>query len=111
MIPPIDPERLTLVLLALAMVGFVYDRLVARMNAITDGYVPFQVVVGTLATLAGFALLAGLEMALLALACFAASGFFMVLGSVRRHLEKLERRQAASQDKDLIEDILEQTRS
>lgn len=91
----VDTERLMIVLAALFVFGIGYNLLVVWVyrQAADHGYMAFLVVGGVIVTLAGFALLAGLEMALVAMACFAASGLPMIVGSVLRQLQ--QRAQAA----------------
>lgn len=83
-----DTEQFILVLGALFAFGIAYNLLVVWVyqQAHDHGYTAFLVVGGVLVTLAGFAVLAGLETALVAVACFAAAGLPMIAGSVLRQL-------------------------
>lgn len=68
--------------------GIGYDQL---MRLVEDyrpehGYTAIFVAFGVLVTLGGLALIAGLEAALWALACFAASGLPMIAGSMVRNM-------------------------
>ena len=77
------------VLISLLAFGFTYDALVGWLErkGYARGYTALLVVFGTAVTLIGFGLLIGSwPMALLATACFAASGAPMVLGSWWRHV-------------------------
>ena len=81
------------VMLMLFFCGVLYDRYVVdiierRIPAL--GVTAYEVVGGVLFTLVGFALLAGLEMFLLALLCFAASGIPMIIGSHHRSLSPVK---------------------
>ena len=86
----VDPERLIFALAMLFVFGIGYNALVAWVyrQAPDHGYTAFLVAGGVIATLAGFALIASLEMALLILACFAASGLPVIIGSVLRQLHQ-----------------------
>ena len=81
------------VMLMLFFSSVLYDRYVVdvieRLHP-NPGVVAYEVVGGVLFTLVGFALLAGLEMFLLALLCFAASGIPMILGSHHRSLSPVK---------------------
>jgi hypothetical protein len=86
----IDLAQIVSVLAALAIAGTIYDRYIVDIIERQHpplGVTAWEVVGGVLFTLAGFALLAGLEAFLLALLCFAASGIPMILGSRARHVE------------------------
>jgi hypothetical protein len=73
----------------LFLFGFGYDRLVGWMerNGYDEGYTAILVVVGTLVTLGGVALV-DWQAAVLALGAFAFSGFWMCVGSWWRHVQK-----------------------
>ena len=74
--------------------GFFYDRVVGWMerNGYDEGYTALLVVVGTLVTLGGVAMVDGCAAAI-ALGAFACSGFWMVVGSWWRHVQKRKRGQ------------------
>ena len=74
--------------------GFGYDKIVAWMekNGYDEGYTALLVVVGTLVTLGGVALV-DWRAAALGLGAFSCSGLFMVLGSWWRHVQKRKRGQ------------------
>jgi len=76
--------------------GFLYNRIVDWMekNGYDEGYTAFLVVVGTLVTLGGVALV-DWRAAALALGAFACSGFWMVVGSWWRHVQARRRGQQA----------------
>lgn len=80
----------------LFLFGFVYDRIVSWMerNGYDEGYTAILVVVGTLVTLGGVALV-DWRAATLALGAFAFSGFWMVVGSWWRHVQARRRGQQA----------------
>jgi hypothetical protein len=75
------------ILLALAAFGYFYNRWVERLeNGGHDrGYMGLIVAAGCTITLAGAALLIGLEPITWVFCCFIASGLPMVLGSIARH--------------------------
>ena len=66
--------------------GFVYNLIVAwiEKQGYDEGYTAILVVFGVLVTLVGVAVL-DVQAALTALAAFAASGFWMVVGSITRY--------------------------
>jgi len=81
-----------LVIAALALISVPFNRLTAWLDHEYPGH-PFTaglVIVGTLYTLAGLAILNPLA-AVLALACFAGSGAPMAIGAADRFLETLKR--------------------
>jgi hypothetical protein len=80
-------SKTVLVLGALLIFGVIYNAVVAWLQRKGLGsFTALQVVLGTLVTLAGLA--AWMPEAFLpALACFAASGLFMFLGSLYRWLK------------------------
>ncbi len=73
--------------LALFVGSIFYDRLVGWLERTgrDRGYTALLVVIGTAVTLAGLAIVAGLDLALLAAGLFAFSGAPMLYGSVRRY--------------------------
>ena len=80
-----------LVLFLLFLFGYGYNLLVnwMKLNKYEEGSAPYLMIGGTLATLAGAAFLIGWRDALLVLACFGASGFWMVVGAwQRRHKDE-----------------------
>lgn len=89
-----DWARIGMVYGALFVFGALYNALVSWMErrGYEEGYVALLVVVGVLATLAGVAAL-DVWAALLALGAFAASGFWMVVGSWWRHVQARRRAQ------------------
>ena len=74
---------------ALLIFGWWFNQQVEKWGSDADGFTWLLVVVGTLVTLAGIGLL-GLVLdwnaGLLGLSAFAASGFFMCYGAVRRYV-------------------------
>ena len=78
-----------LILVLLFIFGYIYNFLVGWLerNGYESGYTAILVVGGTAMTLLGAVPLIGLENTLVVLACFAASGFWMVVGSWQRHRE------------------------
>ena len=78
----------SLILAGLFIFGLGFNWLIAwsERHHVLDGYTAFAVVLGTLVTLGGIALI-NLTAAVIALACFAASGLPMLAGSVYRHIE------------------------
>jgi hypothetical protein len=79
------------VLLALLLVGIGYAWLVRRLRrrARNHGYTAFLVVVGNLLVAVGYAVLAGLEAAVLLVLCMAAAGAPMVVEYIDDHLAGL----------------------
>ena len=75
------------ILLALAVFGYIYNRWVDSLErqGHDRGYMSFIVALGCGVTLAGAALIIGLEPVLWAFVCFAASGIPMIAGSVGRY--------------------------
>ena len=75
------------ILLALAVFGYIYNRWVDSLEkwGHDRGYMGFIVALGCAVTLAGAALIIGLEPVLWAFVCFAASGIPMIAGSVGRY--------------------------
>lgn len=94
-----DQVLVALVLVVLAVAGYAYDRFIVtpieayHQHPFTAGLV----IAGVLFTLAGAAAVIGLTDALLALACFAASGAFVTVGAARRWLTRAEADRVAMQ--------------
>lgn len=84
---------------ALFLFGYFYDRVVTWLerNGYDEGYMALLVVGGVLATLAGMALI-DWRAAVLGLGAFTASGFWMVIGSWWRHVQKRKRGQDGVSD-------------
>ena len=82
---------LVLALVGLALFGWVFNRLVQRLEEETPehGYTAFLVAVGVLVTVAVMAPLIGLQATALLLAGFVASGLPMIVGSVGRSLARM----------------------
>lgn len=82
---------LVLALVGLALFGWVFNRLVQRLEEETPehGYTAFLVAVGVLVTVAVMAPLIGLRATALLLAGFVASGSPMIVGSVGRSLARM----------------------
>ena len=76
--------------------GFAYNALVAWLERMgyDEGYTALLVVAGTLLTLGGVAVISW-RCAMVALGAFAASGFWMVVGSWWRHVRARRRAQDA----------------
>lgn len=91
-----------IVVAMLHLFGWVYDELVAWMerNGYDEGYTALLVVGGVLATLAGLAVLRGLESAVYMALLFVASGTPMIIGSMARHA-----RQRAKDEQRAREDV------
>jgi len=87
----LSPNR-NLVPVCSALLGFglAYNALVAWLERTRrdEGYTSIMVIAGSAVTIAATALLNGTEAALYTLACFAASGAPMALGSMWRHAQK-----------------------
>jgi len=81
---------LVAVMTGLLLFGIVYNAFVAWLErrGHDQGYTALLVVAGTLVTLLGAAVIIGLEDALVVLACFAASGLPMIVGSIARHVQE-----------------------
>lgn len=85
------PGDISRIMLLLALAGVIYDRYIVDVIERNDpplGVTAWEVVGGVLFTLAGAAFLIGVEAVLVVLACFAASGIPMILGSRARHLAR-----------------------
>lgn len=92
------------VLAALLVFGLFYSLLVRWMaKKGVEGQTAWMVVIGVVVTGIGFAVIVGLEMALVMAVCFAASGFFMVIEYVSRveAARRKDHEQAQKQSKDL----------
>lgn len=87
--------KLAFVLIGLAVFGTIYNLVVEHLTKKTTHYTAELVVIGTLVTLTGAALLIGIQNALIVLALFAASGAPMVIGSWLRtaHDQEAARRE------------------
>ena len=89
MILETNSQDIVRVMLMLFLCGVLYDRyvvdIIERLHP-SLGVTAYEVVGGVLFTLVGFSLLAGLEVFLLALLCFTASGIPMILGSHHRSM-------------------------
>lgn len=83
---------IALVLTGLFVFGLAYNAFVGWLESAdrNRGYTALLVVAGTIATLAGYAILASLKQALLVAACFTASGLPMIIGSIWRHMQYRE---------------------
>ncbi len=95
----LDWARIGLVWGVLFAFGFVYNLVVAwaESRGYDEGYTAILVVVGTLVTLLGVAVIEW-RAALLALGAFSASGFWMVLGSWWRHVQARRRAQELARE-------------
>jgi hypothetical protein len=84
---------------ALFAFGYLYNLVVAWLerHGYDEGYTAMLVVGGSLATLAGVAVI-NWRAAALALGAFASSGFWMVVGSWWRHVRRRQRSQEALLD-------------
>lgn len=89
-----DWGRFGVVLGALFVFGFGYNLAVAWLerHGYDEGYTAILVVVGVLATLAGVAVICW-RCAMICLAAFGASGFWMVVGSWWRYAQMRKRAQ------------------
>ena len=78
------------VLLCLFFFGIGYNTLIERLigRGHHRGYMGFIVAIGTAVTLAGIAVICGIEAAAWATACFIASGLPMIYGSIARHTKQ-----------------------
>lgn len=75
---------------ALFLFGIVYDRFIAWLGELKEGYLALFVVVGVLVTLLGVAVM-DLRAAVIALLSFCASGIPMLVGDIQRTIEKRKR--------------------
>jgi len=84
---------------ALFAFGYLYNLAVTWLerNGYDEGYTAMLVVGGSLATLAGVAII-DWQAAVLTLGAFACSGFWMVVGSWWRHVRRRKRSQEALLD-------------
>jgi hypothetical protein len=96
----IDPAAAVAVLATLALFGLGYNALVAEIGRhVPDhGYTAYLVAIGVVATLAGAALLIGLDSAIVVAGCFVASGLPMIVGSMARSLRQRSHDRARSAD-------------
>lgn len=87
-------QNIGLIMAALAVLGYVYDQIVAKLEqqGYAEGFVSLLVVAGVGFTLAGVAVI-DYKAALLTLAAFAASGTPMIAGSIWRYWKKRKREQ------------------
>lgn len=99
MMAGINWVRIGVVYGGLFAVGAAYNALVAWLerHGYDEGYTAILVVIGTLITLTGVAVLCW-EAALLALGAFAASGFWMVVGSWWRYAQARKRSQELARE-------------
>jgi hypothetical protein len=76
---------------ALVLIGVGYNQAIAwaERRGYIEGFTSLAVALGTLLTLAGVAVICW-QAALMALGCFAASGFPMILGSIGRYARARE---------------------
>jgi hypothetical protein len=88
------------VVVMLHLFGWVYNELVAWMerNGYDEGYTALLVVGGVLATLAGLAILRGLESAVYVALLFVASGTPMIIGSMARHARRRAKDEQKARD-------------
>ena len=87
-------EVIGLVLISLSLFGTLFALLMWVLGHRKEGYTAFFVVAGVLVTLAGVAVI-DWRAAVLALACFTASGTPMMIGSVAQYIVQREREHAA----------------
>lgn len=86
----IDLRVWVAVFMGLLCFGWAYDRWVAGLESKGHdrGYTAFLVVIGCAVTIVGFVVVVwSLWLGLILLSCFAASGPFMIVGSIRRHVQ------------------------
>lgn len=93
-----NPEQIIIVLLALIAFGAGYNKLIAwlTLTGRARGYSAFLAAFGILVTLAGAGFLIGWLPALLALACFTASGLPAAIGSTVRFMDERYRDEQAA---------------
>lgn len=91
-----------IVLILLAAFGYAYNRIIASLESQGHdrGYMGFIVALGCLATIVGWRLaihnpISDIEPGIWLLACFAASGTPMIIGSVDRHIKARDAEQQA----------------
>jgi heme A synthase len=74
--------------LALLLLGLAYSVLIhySHRNGLNDGYVWLEVVVGVAMTLAAASYVVGWEVVVALFILFAASGLFMAVGDIYRHV-------------------------
>ena len=87
----VDSWQIFGIIVTLVVVGTVYNRAVAylEVKGYMEGYTSLAVAFGVLVTLAFVALL-DWKVALMTLACFAASGTPMIVGSISRYVKRRE---------------------
>jgi len=90
--------RWVLVLAGGLLFGFIWNWLTVKMNKTVKnhGYAAFLVVGGVAGTMMLATVLVGLEAALKVVAVFCATGTFMIIGSVRRHLDEEKEKEEAT---------------
>lgn len=104
-----DTHTVIVVLAGLFAFGWAYDKWVGDMIREGDdrGYMGFIVSLGCFVTIIGFAwAIASLELGLLLLGCFTASGVSMIWGSINRHNKA--RRQSAQLGFQKIKDAFDE---
>lgn len=96
--------NLAAVMAGLLVFGVGYNAFVAWLEreGHAEGYVALLVVVGTLVTLAGAAMLIGMEAVVQVGLCFVASGMPMIIGSCARHVR--ERRATLEEVKRFVDE-------
>lgn len=94
-------ERFAIVAIALMAFGAAYNWLVERLEqrGWDRGYTALLVAFGVAITLAGYAVVAGLEAALTVAGLFVASGTPMLLGSMLRHMRQREADERAARER------------
>lgn len=95
----IESGAFTAVIGALFVFGFLYNLLVGWLQSrgYDEGYTALLVVAGVAVTLLGLAFIS-IEIAITAFLTFAASGFWMVVGSMWRYVKRREASQKAIRD-------------
>lgn len=88
--PPVDQLSVSL-LLCLFLFGIAYAWFVRRLrrNHPEHGYTSMLVVAGNLVIVAGYSIVAGVDAALLLLACMAAAGLPMIIEHAGDHLNRV----------------------
>lgn len=104
----VSPEIVITVLSTLLVFGIVYNALVARLerSGHDRGFTAFLVVGGVAVTLAAATWLVGLQPVMWLLACFAASGLPMVVGSWARYSRARQKNEQATINlaKEMVQD-------
>lgn len=85
----VDWRLIGAVLAGLVMFGVAYNAWMTKLGDAKEGYVALLVAGGCAVTLAGVAFV-DLRAAILTLACFAASGVPMIVGDIRRYVDRRE---------------------